>query len=244
MSGRGFRRVLRAAAACALAGAALAGADGAAAAVDGPRYWREAAEPTYLVARPKAPDGGLALRASPGGKVLARLPARNVFGERPTLSVVVRQGAWIGVVATELENGRLGWVRRRDVDLSVTSVSIVVDVSERRLTLRVGARPVRSVTVAVGTARTPTPGGRFTVIAKVPGERYGPWYGCCALGLSGHQTRLPPGWAGGDLIGIHGTNAPESIGLAVSAGCLRAPEADLRVLMRVVPLGAPVFIHA
>lgn len=78
---------------------------------------------------------------------------------------------------------------------------------------------------------------------KLSGSRYGSFYGCCILALSAHQAHLPPGWAGGDRIAIHGTNVPSTIGTASSAGCPHARDADLRVLMRRVPLGAPVFIR-
>ena len=53
------------------------------------------------------------------------------------------------------------------------------------------------------------------------------------------QTNLPPGWTGGDRLAIHGG----STGGAVSTGCLHADEADLRWLMRSVPLGAQITIH-
>src|ERR671918_399078 len=57
-------------------------------------------------------------------------------------------------------------------------------------------------------------------------------------------TLLPNGKIGcGDRIAIHGTNDPSSIGQASSAGCPRASDADLRVLMRRVPLGTPVLVH-
>jgi lipoprotein-anchoring transpeptidase ErfK/SrfK len=68
-------------------------------------------------------------------------------------------------------------------------------------------------------------------------------YGCCIIPLSARQPNLPAGWAGGDRIAIHGTTRPETIGQAASNGCLRASDADLRVLMRDVPIGAPVFIR-
>ena len=42
---------------------------------------------------------------------------------------------------------------------------------------------------------------------------------------------------------IHGTSDPTSIGAAASAGCLRAADSDLRLLMRRVPLGTPVIIR-
>jgi lipoprotein-anchoring transpeptidase ErfK/SrfK len=82
------------------------------------------------------------------------------------------------------------------------------------------------------------------VTDKFSGSRYGPYYGCCIVALSAHQPNLPAGWTGGDRIAIHGTNAPWTIGVPSSAGCPHARDADLRVLMRRVPLGAPVFIRA
>jgi lipoprotein-anchoring transpeptidase ErfK/SrfK len=78
----------------------------------------------------------------------------------------------------------------------------------------------------------------------MPASRFpsGP-YGCCIVALSARQPNLPPGWAGGDRIAIHGTPHTETIGQAASTGCLRAADTDLRVLMRDVPVGAPVFIR-
>jgi lipoprotein-anchoring transpeptidase ErfK/SrfK len=100
------------------------------------------------------------------------------------------------------------------------------------------------VQVAVGRPSTPTPVGRFAVTDKLSGRRYSAAYGCCILALSAHQPNLPSGWPGGDRIAVHGTNDPGSIGEAVSAGCPRAKDDDLRYLMRVVPLGAPVIVRA
>ncbi|HJS70827.1 MAG TPA: L,D-transpeptidase, partial [Gaiellaceae bacterium] len=114
----------------------------------------------------------------------------------------------------------------------------------RRLVVRRGGEVVRKMTVAIGRAGSPTPVGRFAVTDKLPGSRYGSYYGCCILALSAHQPNLPPGWTGGDRIAVHGTNDPSSIGAAVSAGCPRASAEDMRSLMRVVPLGAPVFVRA
>jgi lipoprotein-anchoring transpeptidase ErfK/SrfK len=99
------------------------------------------------------------------------------------------------------------------------------------------------MTVGIGRSGSPTPTGRFAVTDRLAGSNYGSYYGCCILALSAHQPYLPAGWPGGNRIAIHGTNAPSTIGTASSAGCLRARDADLRVLMRRVPLGTPVFIR-
>ena len=219
-------------------------ADGAGAALDGPRIPRSVAETTWLVVRPNEPGKWLALRAAPGGPVLARVRSFTRFGGRPALSVVREEGAWLGLATPELANGRLGWVRREAVRISLTRVSLVADLSERTLTLRVGERAVRTIRVAVGASSTPTPPGRYAVTDKFPGSLFGSYLGCCVLALSGHQPNLPPGWEGGDLLGIHGTYADWTVGLPMSAGCLRAEDADMRFLMKRVPVGAPVFIRA
>ncbi|MCC6223725.1 MAG: L,D-transpeptidase [Thermoleophilia bacterium] len=201
------------------------------------------AQPAFLAARPAGRDP-LELRARPGGRVVASLPRTTEFGSPRVLSVVERRGGWIGVTTPELPNGVLGWLRATDVELEPVAFSVVVDLSERTLAVRRGERVVRRVTVGVGAVGSPTPTGRFAVTDKLAGGDYGPYYGCCILALSGRQPNLPVGWTGGDRIAIHGTSDPGSVGAARSAGCLRAGGADLRALMRQLPLGTPVLIRA
>ena len=198
----------------------------------------------YLVVRP-ALGRDLVVRSAPRGPVVARLGQRTEFGSPQTVSVVRKRGRWLGVVTTELPNGRLGWVdARAGLRFGRTRLSLVLDLSARRLVLREGGRVLRRMTVGVGRPSSPTPSGRFAVTDKLRGGAYGPYYGCCILALSAHQPNLPAGWRGGDRIAIHGTNDPGSIGAASSAGCPHARDADLRVLMDRVQLGTPVFIRA
>ena len=203
------------------------------------------ADPGFLVLR-AAPGGKLVVRARPGGAVVARLGARTEFHSPTTLSVAAKRGRWLGVVTTALPNGRLGWVDPRESAFvrARTPVRLTIDLSARRLVVRRGERVLRRVTVAVGRPGSPTPRGRFAVTDKLPGARYSSSYGCCIVALSAHQPNLPSGWQGGDRIAVHGTNDPGSIGTASSAGCPRASDADMRYLMRNVPLGAPVFVRA
>jgi hypothetical protein len=188
--------------------------------------------------------GTVPLRARPAGRVVARAGATTEFGTTRVLSVAARRGPWLGVVATELPNGRLAWVNRRNPGLRLrrTAYSLHADLSRRRLELRRGGRVIRRVEVAIGRPGSETPTGRFSVTDKLSGSRFGPYYGCCILALSGHQTHLPAGWPGGDRLAIHGTDSPATIGTAASAGCLRAADSALRALMRRVPLGTPVVV--
>lgn len=47
----------------------------------------------------------------------------------------------------------------------------------------------------------------------------------------------------GDGYGIHGTNAPETIGRSVSHGCVRLRNEDIEKLYEMVALGTPVYIY-
>jgi hypothetical protein len=193
----------------------------------------------HLVAYVRA---GVELRARPFGRILERLPARTEFGSLQALSVVrARRGRWLAVTTPDLGNGTLGWIDARAGGLSYarTRLEIEVDLSRRTLVLRSGRRVLRHASVGIGRSGSPTPTGRFAVTDKLDGAAYSPVYGCCILALSAHQTSLPSGWRGGDRIAIHG--GPTG---AVSAGCVHAGESDLRYLMRHVPLGTPVSIHA
>ncbi len=204
-------------------------------------------------AAPKAPSGryltarvmtATTLRATPGGRALHHLGVRTEFGSRRVLSVTARRGGWLAVIAPERPNGRIGWIPERRVRLGSTNWSIHVDRSARRLTLRRGDRSVRSFPVAVGRPGTETPTGRFAVTDKLHPDDPGSPYGCCAVALSAHQTRLIDGWPGGDRVAIHATPNVETVGHAASLGCMRARTTDVRALMRTVPVGTPVFVRS
>jgi hypothetical protein len=189
-------------------------------------------------------DHRVALRAGPGGRIVARVQSRTDFGSPQTLTVTQRRGRWLGVTSTERPNNRVGWVdgRTRALQRRRTKVSLRVDLSRRVIEFRDG-RLRRSVRVVIGAAASPTPLGRFAVTDKMSGRPYGGVYGCCVLALSGHQTRPPRGWTGGDRLAIHGTRGAGRSLTGGSAGCMRAERRPLKMLMRNVPLGTPVFVQ-
>ncbi len=199
--------------------------------------------PAFLTAR--VTEGTALLRTRPRARVVAEVGPTSEFGSPTTLGVVERRGPWLGVVSAELENGEVGWIDLREggVALASTRISLVLDLSRRQLVVRRDDEVLRRMTVGVGAPGSPTPTGRFAVTDKLDGASFSPVYGCCVIALSARQPNLPAGWQGGDRIAVHGTDDPASIGKAVSAGCPHASDADLRFLMRRVPLGTPVFIH-
>ena len=185
------------------------------------------------------------MHARPGGKLIFRVLPKTVYGRRLILSVTQRRGAWAAVPTFLLPNGRRAWVRvsRRTFVVRRTRWRISADLSARTVTVLHGDQRVRSMRVAIGGASTPTPPGTYAVTDKLNGRPFGRSYGCCILALSGHQPNTPKGWKGGNRLAIHGTNAPATVGMPASAGCLRGSDRDLRTLMRRVPVGTPLFIR-
>ncbi len=194
----------------------------------------------------RLPTGTLVARIRPGrdvvvqsGREVERVASRTQFGSPQTFPVMrLLPGRRYRVL---LDDGRTGWISpaRGTFTLSRTRVSLEVDLSTRLLRVHRGNRVTRSVRVGIGAPGTPTPVGRFAVTDKLDGAAFSPVYGCCILALSAHQSHLPAGWTGGNLIAIHGGSTAG----AISNGCVHAATADLRYLMRVVPLGTPVVVH-
>jgi hypothetical protein len=183
----------------------------------------------------------------PNGRPVAWLRKLTPFGQPRTLGIRAARDErrWLAVHSPVFANDEIGWIPNDPdaLDLRRTRVSLRVSLSEAHIDLRRGGKIVDEIPIAIGAAGTETPTGRYQVTDKLPASLFpaGP-YGCCIIPLSARQPNLPEGWAGGDRIAIHGTDSPETIGQAASTGCLRATDFDLQVLMRAVPVGAPVFI--
>jgi lipoprotein-anchoring transpeptidase ErfK/SrfK len=152
------------------------------------------------------------------------------------------KASWYRVQLPVRPNGVTGFVRADRVDVGTVRTRIVVDVSARRLTLFRDGRRVLRTTVAVGSPATPTPIGSYYVNQRlVPPDPYGP-YGPAALGISAFSNVLT-GWTQGGPVAIHGTDAPWSIGHAVSNGCVRVPNGVIKRLFAAAPAGTPVLIR-
>ncbi|KGR76683.1 L,D-transpeptidase family protein [Ureibacillus sinduriensis] len=83
--------------------------------------------------------------------------------------------------------------------------------------------------IAVGRVLYDTPTGSYIIINKAPNPG-GP-FGTMWMSLSKQSY------------GIHGTNDPDSIGKAVSKGCIRMYNNDVEELAGIVPIGTQVSIH-
>lgn len=191
-------------------------------------------------------DTGVAVYARPGEpEPMTTLSPTTILGTVMVATVVEGPvDGWARVMLPIRPNGTTGWVRVDDVHLFVVEGRIVVDLSDRELTYYRGGREVLRTPVAVGTDRNPTPTGHFYVTDSVtlanPGSPWGPH----ALGLSGRSDTISEYNGGDGIIGIHGTNRPDSIGKAASLGCVRLPNDMITLIHEMVPIGTPVEIRA
>jgi lipoprotein-anchoring transpeptidase ErfK/SrfK len=183
------------------------------------------------------------LRTRPHGPVIRALSTRTNWRSYRVLAVVARRPGWLGVLTHLRGNGRAAWIPADAAELVREPYALEADLSARRMLVRHEGRVVRRIPVAVGRPGSPTPTGRYAITDALELRR-GSAYGCCAFALTGRQPNVPQGWTGGDRLAIHGTSDPASIGTAASAGCLRAPEADLRWMLARLPLGTVLRIRA
>ncbi|CAN5122096.1 hypothetical protein BH18ACT12_BH18ACT12_08630 [soil metagenome] len=183
---------------------------------------------------------GVGLLASFGKRNVNRVP--TVFSIRGAVVDAKCNPRSYFVQVPKRPNGVTGWVAAAKVDVETVRTRILVDLSEKRVTLYKNGRKVLSARAAIGAPATPTPIGRFYVNQRlIPYDLRGP-FGPGAVGISAFSEVLT-GWAQGGPIAIHGTNAPWSIGKAVSNGCIRLPNPVLRRVFAQAVAGTPVVVR-
>jgi lipoprotein-anchoring transpeptidase ErfK/SrfK len=194
-------------------------------------------------------DRATTAHRTPGGPAIASFGLRNVNGVPTTFSVLAaRLGpdcrpAWYHVQLPVRPNGTDGWIRASAARRYVVDYRIVVDLSDRVVTVFKGGEEHMRTPTAIGRSETPTPTGSFYVNQRLlSGDPSGP-FGPGGIGISAFSPVLT-GWAQGGPIAIHGTNQPGSIGFAASNGCLRIANDVLERLIHEIPDGTPVNIRA
>jgi len=170
--------------------------------------------------------------------------ATTDYGSTTVFLVNTVEGDWYNVNLPVRPNETSGWVHASQIELRTVTLTIVIDQSERTLTVNDGPDVVLETSVAIGSEENPSPTGEFFLTDKLltgnPSGAYGP----VAFGLSAFSDTLSSFAGGPGQIGIHGTNQQDSIGTASSHGCIRTPNEVALLLNDLLPLGTPVTIQA
>lgn len=211
---------------------------------DAPETWPAPVRPATVAT---VVGDGIAARATPdAGPDTHWFPNPTQFGGDRTFLVVDDTSSpdWIKVSLPVMPNGQEGWIPRAAVELSTVTQRAEVDLSDATVTVWDGDEVVATTRAVTGRVSTPTPLGRFYVrdiIAQSdPDGDFGPWI----LALSGFSEVLETFEGGLPALAIHGTDEPEQVGNALSAGCLRVPNEVITLLAETVPLGTPVTVVA
>jgi L,D-transpeptidase ErfK/SrfK len=124
-----------------------------------------------------------------------------------------------------------------------TKRRVIVSILDRKLAVLDNGAVLRTFPVAVGAEASPSPTGEFAIVSRLTDPTY---YHAGVVIPAGGSNPLGPRWVGLSKsgYGIHGTNAPGSIGKAVSHGCIRLRNRDIVQLFAMVEIGDTVEIRA
>jgi lipoprotein-anchoring transpeptidase ErfK/SrfK len=199
--------------------------------------------PVYLAADGIAPS--VAYFAAPGDATpIGSMPNPSINGGPLVFRVLAQQGDWVQVEMSKRPNGSTAWVHSSDVSIREVPNHIVVELGARRLSVYNGNNVVMQATVAVGRPSAPTPTGSYFIEGSYPTGSSGGAYGVLILTVSAFSDVYQTFAGGIGQIGIHGTNAPQLLGQAVSHGCIRMSNANVTLLNKLAPPGTAVDIQA
>ena len=112
----------------------------------------------------------------------------------------------------------------------MSNPQIVISLTQRKLYLITKEGLQFVFPVAIGKPETPTPKGTWRIQNKK---------------ILSDSTAFGTHWLGLNMpgYGLHGTDKPEFIGKAVSAGCIRMYNQDIQYLFQQVAIGTSVIIN-
>jgi lipoprotein-anchoring transpeptidase ErfK/SrfK len=120
--------------------------------------------------------------------------------------------------------------------------TVLVSIPDRKLALIEGERVIAQFPIAVGAAASPSPTGEFQIVNRITNPAY---YHAGSVIASGKNNPIGTRWVGLSQkgYGIHGTNAPRSVGHAASHGCIRLRNRDMERLFSMLRVGDVVQIR-
>ena len=139
-----------------------------------------------------------------------------------------------------------------------TGVSLELDLSEHRLTVKKGTESVVNFPIGVGAKKLPgsnkdwtTPTGEYTILMKTvnpnPKNPQKSLKKCKIGGPTGcyfmeFKEEISEDGKYLDIFGIHGTKDPNSVGIDSSHGCIRMLPQHVELIFKLVKLGTKVSI--
>jgi lipoprotein-anchoring transpeptidase ErfK/SrfK len=161
--------------------------------------------------------------------------ARTKTGERLLLGLVV--------ILTSAAMAQSAARTGKESPSQRTPRQVLVSIPDRKLAVLEAGKVIRTFSVSVGAALSPSPTGEFQIINRLANPTY---YHPGTVIPPGEGNPIGPRWIGLSQkgFGIHGTNQPRSIGHAASHGCIRLNNRDVVRLFQMVGVGDTVSIRS
>ena len=153
----------------------------------------------------------------------------------PTRELPISQPTEEAAISTPEENNK------------VLATHVVLNLKERRVYVYQDDQVIANYRVAIGRPGWETPKGNFSVIQMVEDPQWkNPWNG--RVSAPGPNSPLGERWIGfsregGKYVGFHGTPGELVMGQAVSHGCVRMRNRDVKELYELVQNGIPVIVQ-
>ncbi|MDI6855039.1 MAG: L,D-transpeptidase [Deltaproteobacteria bacterium] len=186
----------------------------------------------------------LVLASGLGACYILLLVPSQTLAVRPERPLVGETG---NVYVPEVGNRPKTTARKRDVLSRNLDRRIILKLGQRRVYVYEGDKVLASFRVAVGKKGWETPTGNFQVIKKLRNPAWkNPWKG--NINPPGPDSVLGERWIGfwtdgRQTIGFHGTPGEHLLGQAVSHGCVRMRNEDIKAMFDMVEIGTPVIVQ-
>lgn len=120
--------------------------------------------------------------------------------------------------------------------------TVLVSIPDRQLAVLEDGNVLAQFPIAIGAAESPSPAGEFAIVQRLTNPTY---YHAGVVIPPGKDNPIGTRWVGLSEkgYGIHGTNAPQSIGHAASHGCIRLRNRDMEQLFPMLRVGDVVQIR-
>ncbi|MEC4813117.1 MAG: L,D-transpeptidase [Scytonema sp. PMC 1069.18] len=168
--------------------------------------------------------------------LIAKKPKQMLQGDKQS-TATYNPLSLLTAYASTRQNSQLGFGKNQ----------VLVDLSDRRVYVYRGETVIASYPIGIGKKGWETPTGSFQVLNK----QHNPIWQHPITGKifpSGTDSPLGDRWIGfwtdgRNQIGFHGTPDDDLVGAAISHGCLRMRNPDVRLLYKQVGLGTTVEVQ-
>lgn len=178
--------------------------------------------------------------AKPGADPIAVIPDKQI-GSTTWLPVIRTQAGWAQVRLPSRPNGATAWIPEAGLGQARTKWAVTVKLDKGTITVTHDGTSKGTWPIGQGKPSTPTPVGQTFLLSGFvdPEQNFSP----IIYALGAHSDTLDSYGGGPGTVAVHGWPTEDGRNGHVSHGCVRVPDAALKLFAK-LPTGTPVDIVA